>query len=103
MRANLPYFRETEDLKPAAIGEDGSLPIHERMQTASFANDLQAWTNIKVVSVAQNDLCPHFLQLTRIERFDACLCANGHKHRRVDHPVRGGQLPESRLRRRIGS
>src|SRR5690242_4845017 len=88
MRLNFANRRQAEDLKPATIRQNGQVPIDETMQPTRPANDFHSRTNVKVISIPENDLRAHFAQFTRINRFDTPLRAHGHKHRRVYNPVR---------------
>ena len=102
VRLDFPDFGEAENLEAAAVGEDRPFPIHEFVQAAGGADDVESGPEVEMVSVAEDDLRAHLQQFARVEGLDAGLRADGHEHRRFDDAVRGGQFPEARLGLRIG-
>ena len=102
MLLHLPDFRETENLEPAAVGENRFVPIHELVQAISSPDHVEAGAQIQMVGVAENDLGVHLVEFTQVERLHAGLRADGHEHGRFDDAVRGGQSSETRFGRRIG-
>ncbi len=56
-------IRQTENLKPAAIGENQSRPAHELMKAAKFGDNVGTRPQSQVVRVAQDDLCTRRFQL----------------------------------------
>jgi hypothetical protein len=99
---NLAPFSQAEDLKPAAVREDGQIPIDEFVQPARCADDVHARADVEMIRVAEDDLRAHLAQLARVNRLHAALRAHGHEHRRVHHSVGRGQSSEPRLRVRVG-
>ena len=97
MRPDLANFGEAEHLKSAAVREDGFWPVDETVQAARRADDIHAGTDVEVVGVAEDDLRAHLVEFARIKRLHAALRAHGHKHRRLHHPMRGGQAPQPRF------
>ena len=95
-------FGEAENLEAAAVGENRLVPIHELVQAAGGADDVEAGPQVKVVGVAQEDLRAHLAQLARIKRLDAGLRADGHEHGRLNDAARRGQSSEARFGARIG-
>src|ERR1039457_1378131 len=89
---HLANFCQTKNLKPAAVGENWLVPIHEFVQTAGGADDIKSGTQIEVISVAENYLRAHLVKLARVERLDAGLRADGHEHGRLDDAARRGQF-----------
>jgi hypothetical protein len=77
------------------------MPIHELVQTAGGANDVEAGAQVEMISVTENDLRAHLVKFTRVERLDTGLRADGHEHGRLDDAARGGQSAEARLGRPI--
>ena len=102
VRFDFPDFGEAEDLEAAAVGENRLFPIHEFVQPAGGADDVESGTQIEMVGVAEDDLRAHLAEFARVERLDAGLRADGHEHRRFHHAMRGGQPAKSRLCVRIG-
>jgi hypothetical protein len=84
--------RQTEDLVPAAIGEHGPRPTHERVEPATSSNQVIARPKMEVVRVAEDDRGTNVVEITRRHRFHSALGPNGHEHRRLDDTVRCLQL-----------
>ena len=99
---DLADFREAENLEAAAVGQNRPVPIHELVQPAGGADDVEAGPDVQVIGVAENDLRAHLAEFARVERLDAALRADGHEHRRLDDAVRGGQSAQARFGVRIG-
>src|ERR1035437_1012100 len=99
---HLANFCEAENLKTAAVSENRQIPIHEFVQSARGADDVESGTQVEMISVAENDLRAHLVEFTRVERLDAGLRADGHEHGRLDDAVRSGQPAKPRFRVRIG-
>ncbi|MNW57827.1 hypothetical protein D3C74_356570 [compost metagenome] len=55
------HLAEREHLEPAAIRQNGPVPVHEFMQSARLANDLVSWPQKEMVRIAQDDPSIHFL------------------------------------------
>src|SRR2546430_3270280 len=98
VRLDFPNRGEAEHLKAAAIRQNRPVPIDKAMQPAGSANDVHPWPDIKVISIAQNDLRAHFTQFPWINGFDASLCPHRHEHRRVHNAVRRGETTKSGFR-----
>jgi hypothetical protein len=47
---------QAEDLESPAIGQHGSIPVHEGVQAAKFLDQLRAGAQHEVVSVGEYDL-----------------------------------------------
>ena len=47
---------EAEDLEAAGVGEDGAVPVHERVQAAGVAHDVGAGAQVEVVGVGEQHL-----------------------------------------------
>src|SRR5208282_857250 len=99
---DFPDSGKAENLVTAAVGENRQFPVHEPMQPASGANDVESGPDVEVIGVAEDDLRTHFAEFARVERLDAGLRANRHEYGCFDNAVRGGQSSESRLGLRIG-
>ena len=87
---------KTEYLVAAGIGEDGSIPGHEPVQAAKFANQFVTGTEVQMIGVAKNNLRAEFFQGFVPERLDRSLCANWHEKRRVDAAMRRVQNATTR-------
>src|SRR5574344_926830 len=84
--------RKREYLKTAAVGKDGALPTVEAMQSAGFAENIQSGTKIKMVGIAEDNLCFDLIaQLTEMYTFHTAAGSYGHKDRCLDLTMVGGQ------------
>lgn len=58
-RHHLLFFVERimkKNLIAAAIGQDGSFPTDKLMQAACLFKNTQSWSEVKMISITQNDL-----------------------------------------------
>ena len=53
---DLPQGAEAEDLEAAAVGEDGTVPVHEPVQSPVLPDQIVARPQVEMVGVAQDDL-----------------------------------------------
>src|SRR5262249_27991391 len=97
LRRFLSMLREREDLVPAAVGENRSVPTHEIVQTAKMLDHVEPGPNEQVIGVPENDLRLQLAQLTRTNALHAALRSYRHKRRCVDHAMRGCQPTASRF------
>ena len=81
---------EAENLKAAAVGEDGQRPVDEIVQAAGGADDAHPGTDMKMIGVAEDDLSAEFAEFARVDGFDAALRADGHEDGSVDDAVGSG-------------
>ena len=51
-----PLLSQTEDLKSAGVGQNGTVPSHESGDPAEFLNDLPARSQHEVIRIGKNDL-----------------------------------------------
>ena len=72
------------------------------MQSPRSPYDVHARPNIQVIGVTENDWCPHFAQLARINRFNTPLRSHRHEHRGVHNAMRGGEPPDPGLGGKVG-
>ena len=90
---NLAQSRQRKNLKAAAVGQDGTRPVHKLMQSAHVVNQIIARAQVQMVGVGQLDLAVHItLQLNG--GYAALYGGAGtdiHKHRGLDIPVYGVQ------------
>ena len=99
--AQLAQVAKAEDLEAAAVGQDGSIPAHERMQAAELLDQLRARPQHQVIGVGEDDLRACLAQFFRRDAFDGGLRADGHEDGRRDGAVRG--LDGTRARPVVGA
>ncbi|VTR68653.1 hypothetical protein DESC_720031 [Desulfosarcina cetonica] len=85
----LAQLGQGKDLEPAAVGQDGMLPVHEAMQAAKPADDLGTGPQVEVVGVAQDNLGPGGFDFLGAQGLDRRLGADGHENRGLDGAVGG--------------
>src|SRR5690606_25709847 len=92
---------EAEHLKAARIGEDWPLPVHETVQTAVRAHDLDARPKHQMKRVAEDHLRADRLELLGRHRLDRAVRADGHERRCVDDtaPKHHAAAPGGAVRR----
>src|SRR5215212_8213174 len=78
---------QAEYLEAAAVSQDGPVPSHEPMQSASRDQSFQTRPQHEVVGVGEDDLCPGGAHLLRQKRLDGGLGAYWHERRGLDHPT----------------
>ena len=72
--------RQGEHLEAAGVGEDGTVPCVETMQTAGGTEDFKTGTKVEVVGVAQDDPGAYLLaQLAEMHTLHAAAGAYGHE------------------------
>ena len=86
---------QREDLKAARVGQHGTMPLHELVQTAHVAHEFVAGAQIEMISVAQDERSIDILEMLGRERLDRRLCAHGRKDRRNKIAVRGIEDPRA--------
>ncbi len=91
---------EREDLEPAGIGEDRTVPAGEGVQTAELLDDVLARPEMEVVRVAEDHVGAEAAHLVGVERLDRPLRADGHECRRADLAV--GCCENAGARRAVG-
>ena len=62
---DLAQLGKAEHLKPAAVGQNGTVPLGELVQPAHIRHQLVAGTQMQVVGVAQHDLRADVLEIQR--------------------------------------
>ena len=91
---DLAPMRQRVHLKAAAIGQDRSLPAIEAVQTAGFLQHLQAGAQVKVIGVAQTNLCLNVVdQLMLMHCLDRGRRTDGHEDRCLNRAVIGLDAP----------
>jgi hypothetical protein len=87
---------ETEDLESAGIGEDGSGPGHEFVESAELTDGFVAGAEEEVISIGEDDFGVEVVQqLNGEEALDGRLGADGHEDRGFDRAVGGVEDPGS--------
>ena len=97
VRFDFPDPGKAENLVTAAVGENRQFPVHEPVQPAGGADDVESGPDAEMVGVAEDDLRAHLAEFARVERLDAGLGTDGHEHRRFDDAMRCGQFSQTRL------
>ena len=70
---------QAEDLKPATVGQNRTIPGHETVQSAGLLNPLKPRPQIQMVGVGQDDFGPDFAQFARGHGLDCCLGRHRHE------------------------
>ncbi len=99
---DLADFGQAENLEAAAVSQERAGPVHELMQTAGGAKDIQAGADGEMVGVAQENLGAHLAQLARVQRLHAGLRANRHEDGGLDCPTGGREPAQARPGQGIG-
>ena len=60
-------FGETENLKSAAVRQDGSVPPGEPMQSTHLSHNLMSRPEIEVIGIVQHETKTELLQIDRID------------------------------------
>src|SRR5215467_11098047 len=77
-------FRERENLEPAAIRENGTIPAHEIVQAAKMFDDVESRPNEQMISVSENNLRIQLAEFPRTHCLHRTLCADWHESRRLE-------------------
>jgi hypothetical protein len=78
---------KAENLKPAAVGQDRAIPVHEGMEPPQAPDQFVPRPQKEVVGVGQDDLGSDFTKSLGKDRLDGPLGPDGHENRRFDHPM----------------
>ena len=88
---------EGKDLESAAVGEDGSVPSLEGMQSAGATEDVRAGTEEEMVGVTENDLgLDVVLEFLALHALDGTYGTDGHEDGGEDISVVGMDDPGAR-------
>ena len=87
---------EREDLEPARVGEDGTVPSHEPVESAESLQDARARPQVEVIGVPEQDLDPRVAEFPGRERFHRSERPDGHEARGVDRAARQAERPGAR-------
>src|SRR5579862_8167783 len=94
---HLAKIAEAEYLEASGVGEDWVVPRHELLHAAELAHHADAWPQIKVIGVVQQDFDAQFLQYILWNSLNRCDRAHRHEHRRLNFAVRCGEASGARL------
>ena len=85
-----PATGQREDLKPAAVGQNRTVPRAETMQAAGSLQNIGPRTQVQMIGIAQNDLCARLVRQVAVKHaLDAAYGTHGHENGRFDRPVVG--------------
>ena len=79
VRCDVAQVCQAEYLVSAAVGEDGSVPGHESVESTGFTDYVDAGSQCEVVGISEEHLCAHFLQFVGCHGFNGCLGADRHE------------------------
>jgi hypothetical protein len=82
--AHLSKAGEAHDLKAAAIGQNGRLPVHELVQATKPLDPLGSRTQHQMIGIAKKDIRTRRPNVLRQHRLHSCSCAHRHEGRRTD-------------------
>ena len=81
----LAVLGQREHLEAATVGEDGTVPAVELVQTPGALDNVHAGAQIQVIGIAQDNLCLDVLtQFSHVNSLDGAHGAYGHKDGRLD-------------------
>ena len=92
---NLAGLRQRENLESARVGQHGTRPLHEAMQSAQLGDEVIAGTEVEVIGVAQHERRTEVRHLRGRQRLDGGLCADGRENGRLEGAVRRGECPRA--------
>src|SRR5581483_3634578 len=93
---HLAQRAEAEHLETAGIRENRAFPMHEAMQPAVRADNLDSRAQHQMKRVAENDLRPDIAQLLRRHRLDRAVGADRHERGRFDDTALEDHAPAPR-------
>ena len=93
--ADFPQVAEAEDLKPAAVGQDRPVPVHEPMEPSQPADQLMSRAQVKMVGIGQDDLSSGLPQLFGSHRLHRRLGTDRHENRGIYRAMGGCQRSET--------
>ena len=88
-----------EDLETTAVGQYGSLPTVELMQSADLFQDMSSWAEVKMIGVSEDDLRLDIVsQLGDMDTFHRPLRADRHEDGGFNEAMIGRDQARSRVR-----
>ena len=88
----LAQFGQRHHLKPAGIGEDRAVPVHEAVQATQPRDALRRWAQHQVIGITQDNIGAGGFNRFRRHGFDGRRRAYRHEGRGADYPVRRMEL-----------
>ena len=98
---DLSEIAEAEHLKTAAVREDGTVPVHELVQTSRLAHKFHARSEEEMIGIAEDDPRTKIVQLVGRDTLDGRLCTHGHEDGCRKTAVRCVNHARARTRRLI--
>ena len=89
----LEAHAEGEHLEPTAIGEGGTLPIHESSKATCLIDRLGSWLKVEVIGVGEDCLRTQSLHILGEESFDRSFGADWDECGSLDHAMWSVDLP----------
>ena len=89
---DLAEFAQAEDLEASRVGKDGMRPGHEALQASEAADLVDAWAQVEVVRVAEEDLDAEVLEKVLGDSFHRGDGAYGHEDGGLDFAMRSRDL-----------
>ena len=86
--------RQAEYLESSRIGQDRTVPAHERMEAAQSGDCLFAWPKRQVIGIGQKHARSGCAELVGSEPLDRGLCSNRHERGCLDQAVRSFEPPQ---------
>ena len=83
----LEAHAEGEHLEPTAIGEGGTLPIHESSKATCLIDRLGSWLKVEVIGVGEDCLRTQSLHVLGEERLDRSFGADRDECGSLDHAM----------------
>ena len=93
----LQRIGERKNLEPAAIGEDRTGIVHERMKPARLFDKIRTRPKRKMVRVRQDDLRADLMERLGANALYRCTCSNGHEQRRFHDAMRCFEAARTRV------
>jgi hypothetical protein len=87
--ADVRKFLKAENLKPAGVCQNWTVPVHEIMEAAKLANQFMTGPDKQVVGVSQYDLGPQLQKIFRSHSLDRGLGTNRHENRCLYGAMKG--------------
>ena len=101
---HLANTRERKHLKATTIGQNGAIPAIELMQSSNGFQHLQAWAQIEMIGVAQDDLRLHLIAHIAQMACLYCTCrAHGHEYWSLNRAVAGSEQASTSVAFRVVS
>lgn len=92
---DLAQIPQGKNLEPAAVGEDGPVPIHKFVQAAGLLDDILPRPQIQMIGIAQDDLGAQGFQVPVVHGLDRSLGADGHENGRLDDAMVRSDAPQT--------